>query len=66
MDEGRWCFNCARYRMDDSYCPVWKRKMLREQCCGNWKVKLADHYVPNAWDEWKRKAEKEQLKRKVK
>jgi len=59
MEGGKQCCeNCARYDLEKSFCRVEKRNMRRGFWCGNYKVRLADHYVPNIWDEWKHKAER--------
>ena len=58
------CASCARYDIKSSWCAVEKRKKLRSEYCSLYKIRLADHYVPNAWEEWKRKAEKNELRRK--
>lgn len=60
------CRECSNYEMKDSYCRVQKHKMRRDEYCKYFRIKLADHYVPNAWDEWKKKAEREQLRMKKK
>ena len=60
------CRECRNYDMKDSYCRVQKRKMRRSDFCKEFRIELADHYVPNAWDEWKKKAEQEQIVRNKK
>ena len=49
------CASCARYDLKRSYCAVEKRQKQRFEYCDLYKVRLADHYVRNIWDEWKDK-----------
>jgi len=53
------CKFCARYDLKNSFCRDEKRTKRRDEFCYMFKVRLADHYVPNIWDEWKHKAERD-------
>lgn len=61
------CEFCSRYNAEKMFCrkeqrvvsPVWSRPECFE-------IRLADHYVENPWSEWKKQAEREALRKKVK
>ena len=53
------CGSCANYDPAESFCRVEKRKKQRFEYCPNYKIILADSYIPNPWDEWRKKKERE-------
>lgn len=53
------CAKCAR-RTENHYCSLQGRKVRDNMKCDGFKMKLADHYVPNPWDKWKAARQAEQ------
>ena len=60
------CSDCQRYNAERMMCRKDQRFKPPNFYCGDFKMKLADHYAPNVWDEWKKKAEREAAAEKVK
>lgn len=60
------CTYCQRYDNSRIICRKDQRIKPPNFYCGDFKMKLADHYVPNVWDEWKKKAERKAAAAKVK
>ena len=67
MTEGK-CSGCLFWK--DGLCDKKRTTTTRTDSCNEWisrsdkkekeKQQLADHYVPNAWDEWKKRMLKKQ------
>ncbi|MBQ6503710.1 MAG: hypothetical protein IJI57_07340 [Flexilinea sp.] len=60
------CSDCQRYNAERMMCRNDQTIRSPKSYCGDFKMKLADHYVPNVWDEWKKKAERKAAAAKVK
>lgn len=63
--EAQCCAKCAR-RAESGYCNLQGRKVRDEWKCEGFKMRLADHYVINPWDEWKAKKQAEAARNKTK
>ena len=60
------CKNCVSFDATNNYCVYQQHKKNPKDSCKAYvnkkdkkekeRFQLADHYVPNIWDEWKRKA----------
>ena len=67
MTKGK-CSDCLFWK--DGLCDKKRTTTARTDSCNEWisrdnrkekeKLQLADHYVPNAWDEWKKRILKRQ------
>lgn len=57
---GNECVNCAHY--SDDHCRKLDLRRPRSVDCAYFKIRLADHYVPNMWDEWKAKASRREMR----
>ena len=57
------CRNCQLYT-ENHYCRIDQKRKKVTFTCNKFRIRLADHYVPNMWDEWKRNAERQQVKKK--
>lgn len=61
------CKDCRRYDEKKMSCRKDQRIVHPySQNPGCFEMKLADHYVENPWSEWKKQAEREALRKKVK
>lgn len=56
----RICRKCKRYDEKKRYCRRFDRIKHPDDECEFFEMSLADHYVPNVWDEWKQRKEREQ------
>ena len=52
------CGKCSYYT-DTGVCRVDQKRKNRSNYCDKFRIRLADHYVPNMWDDWKQKALRE-------
>lgn len=55
------CRKCKRYDEKNRICRKWNQVKPPDGECPGFEMQLADHFVPNIWDEWKRKKEKGSL-----
>lgn len=61
------CRDCRRYDREKMFCKKDQRTchpLSKNPGC--FEMNLADHYVENPWSEWKKQAEREALREKVK
>lgn len=52
------CRTCKRYDEKNRRCRKDDRAMNPNWSCQEYQMQLADHFVPNIWDEWKKKKER--------
>lgn len=57
------CGSCRHYT-ESHYCRLDQKRKRAGQVCPEYRIRLADHYVPNVWEEWKHKAERAYPKKK--
>ena len=63
--ENKTCVNCKYWEADDNNCQIDGKKVYADNSCKSWqelknkknreKNQLANSYVPNIWDDWKKK-----------
>lgn len=53
------CRSCFYYT-DAGLCRNDQKKKSPNYVCADYKIRLADHYIPNMWDDWKKKAQQQQ------
>lgn len=59
------CGKCKRYDEKRRVCRKYDRTMGPNMGCSEFEMQLADHFVPNIWDEWKNRKERERNERAV-
>ena len=64
--EAAVCSGCQHYDEGRAICRKDQRVRHPRDFCGNFRIKLADHYIPNPWDAWKKQAEQKAAGEKVK
>ena len=55
------CRDCQRFDERKYFCRKLQISRHPSMNCPEFEMKLADHYVPNIWDQWKKQAEKRSL-----
>lgn len=60
------CRDCQRYDEDRNICRRDQTVRHPTSYCEGFRMKLADHYVPNPWDLWKKEAERKAAAAKTK
>jgi len=59
VEEAKYeCRACKRFDEKNHLCRKDDRTVNPNWSCEEFRMKLADHFVPNVWDEWKKKKER--------
>ena len=59
------CRQCKRYNEKERKCRKFDQIKHPNSGCEEFEMQLADHFVPNIWDEWKNRKEWERNERAV-